>query len=169
LDGNPIFLDLGCGTGWAVRCAADLACGRGEFYGVDNSLKMIEAAQAKSLSYKNIHFYKSIAENLPFQENFFDTIISTNAFHHFADPDKVLKEANRVLKPKGRIYIFDVTADNFIIRLLDKLSKKTEQGHVKIYSTKEYQKLFENAILRYAGHKWVMISMKTHIGEKVVQ
>ncbi|MGD0204318.1 MAG: hypothetical protein ABSC20_10485 [Candidatus Bathyarchaeia archaeon] len=73
------------------------------------------------------------------------------------------------MKPKARIYILDVTADNFMIRLLDRLSKKLEQGHVKIYSTREYQTLFENAGLHYAGHKSVMVSMKTHIGEKVSQ
>ena len=74
-----------------------------------------------------------------------------------------------MLKPKGRIYVFDVTADNFLIRLVDKFSNKMEQGHVKIYSTREYQTLFENAGLHYAGHKSVMVSMKTHIAEKVSQ
>lgn len=169
LGENPYFLDLACGTGWAVRYAANLANGRGEFYGIDNSSKMIKKAEASSLGHKNIHFYKANAESLPFDNNFFDLIISTNAFHHFASPDKVLREASRVLKPKGRIYILDVTADNFMMRLLDRLSKKLEQGHVKIYSTREYQTLFENADLHYAGHKSVMVSMKTLIGEKVSQ
>jgi ubiquinone/menaquinone biosynthesis C-methylase UbiE len=35
LGDNPRLLDLGCGTGWAVRYAAGLANGRGEFHGVD--------------------------------------------------------------------------------------------------------------------------------------
>ena len=169
LGENPYFLDIGCGTGWAVRYAANLTNGRGEFYGIDNSSEMIKKVEASSSSYKNIHFYKANAESLPFGNNFFDLIISTNAFHHFASPDKVLKEAYRVLKPKGRIYIFDVTADNFMIRILDRLSKKIEQGHVKIYSTREYQTLFENSGLQYMGHKSVIVSMKTHIGEKVSQ
>ena len=169
LGENPYFLDIGCGTGWAVRYAANLANGRGEFYGVDNSSKMIKKAEASSSGYKNIHFYKANAESLPFDNNFFDIIISTNAFHHFANADKVLKEAYRVLKPRGRIYISDVTADNFLIRIVDRLSEKMGQGHVKIHSTQEYQTLFENAGLHYAGHKSVMVSMKTLIGEKVSQ
>ena len=169
LGENPYFLDIGCGTGWAVQYAANLARGRGEFYGIDNSSEMIKEAEASYSGNKNIHFYKANAESLPFKDNFFDLIISTNAFHHFANPGKVLKEAHRVLKPKGRIYVFDVTADNFLIRLVDKFSNKMEQGHVKIYSTREYQTLFENAGLHYAGHKSVMVSMKTHIAEKVSQ
>jgi len=169
LGGNPYFLDLGCGTGWAVRYAANLANGKGEFYGIDISSKMIMKAQASSAGHKNIHFYKANAENLPFKNNFFDLIISTNAFHHFANHEKVVREAHRVLKPKGRIYILDVTADNFMMKILDRLSGKIEQGHVKIYSTREYQTLFESAGLHFLGYKSVMVSMKTLIGEKVSQ
>jgi ubiquinone/menaquinone biosynthesis C-methylase UbiE len=39
LGENPHLLDLGCGTGWAVRYAASLTNGRGEFYGIDISSK----------------------------------------------------------------------------------------------------------------------------------
>jgi ubiquinone/menaquinone biosynthesis C-methylase UbiE len=46
LGENPQFLDLGCGTGWAVRYAASLANGRGEFCGIDISSKMIGKAEA---------------------------------------------------------------------------------------------------------------------------
>ena len=94
LGENPYFLDLGCGTGWAVRYAANLANGRGEFYGIDNSSKMIKKAEAGSSGHKNIHFYKANAESLPFDNNFFEFIISSNAFHHFSNPDKVLREAS---------------------------------------------------------------------------
>ncbi|MGD0204317.1 MAG: class I SAM-dependent methyltransferase [Candidatus Bathyarchaeia archaeon] len=94
LGENPYFLDLGCGTGWAVRYAANLAHGRGEFYGIDNSSKMIKKAKANSSGHKNIHFYKANAESLPFDNNFFEFIISSNAFHHFSNPDKVLREAS---------------------------------------------------------------------------
>ena len=59
LGDNPSLLDLACGTGWALRYAASRTNGQGEFYGVDNSSKMIEQAQAKSRGYGNLHFYKS--------------------------------------------------------------------------------------------------------------
>ncbi|MGB7900958.1 MAG: methyltransferase domain-containing protein [Halobacteriota archaeon] len=41
LGDNPYLLDLACGTGWALRYAANRTNGQGEFYGVDNSSKMI--------------------------------------------------------------------------------------------------------------------------------
>ncbi|MGZ4862058.1 MAG: class I SAM-dependent methyltransferase, partial [Halobacteriota archaeon] len=88
LGDNPHLLDLACGTGWALRYAANRTNEHGEYYGVDNSSVMIGQAQAKSQCYRNLHFYKSRVEELPFDDNFFDVIISSNAFHHFSDPEK---------------------------------------------------------------------------------
>lgn len=105
------FLDMGCGTGWAVRYAANLVENKGEFYGIDISPKMIDKALLYSGKSENIHFYNTNAETLPFQNDFIDVIICTNSFHHYVNPDKVLAEAQRVLKPGGKLYIPDATAE----------------------------------------------------------
>jgi len=167
LGENPYVLDIACGTGWAVRYAATLANGQGEFYGVDISSKMIEQAEASSASYTNVHFRKSNVEELPFRNNFFDFIISSNAFHHFSNPEKKLREAHRVLKPKGRVYVLDTTADNFFMRMMDRLSMKLEPAHVKLYSAREYQTLFEKARLNYVTSKPAILFLKVHIAEKI--
>jgi ubiquinone/menaquinone biosynthesis C-methylase UbiE len=167
LGGNPHLLDLGCGTGWAVRYAASLTNGHGQFYGIDISSKMIKKAEANSTNYRNVHFRRANAEELPFENCIFDRIICSNAFHHYSDPSKVIREARRVLKPRGRIYILDVTSDSFLTRILDRLAKKLERGHVKIYSTSEYRSLFTRAGLFYVTNKSILRSLKIHIGEKV--
>jgi ubiquinone/menaquinone biosynthesis C-methylase UbiE len=164
---NSHLLDLACGTGWAVRYAASLARGRGKFYGVDLSTKMVQRAEANSASYSNVYFSKSNVERLPFDNCFFDFIISTNAFHHFSSPEKALREAYRVLKPKGRIYILDTTADDFFIRMLDKLAPRFEPAHVKMYSISEYQTLFAKAGLHYLASKRILLFLKTHIAERI--
>jgi ubiquinone/menaquinone biosynthesis C-methylase UbiE len=110
---------------------------------------MIEQAQAKFQSFGNLHFYKSRVEELPFDDDFFDVVMSSNAFSHFSNPEKALREANRVLKPKGRVYILDVTANNAFMRLVDRFGRKLEAAHVKLYSTKAFQALFERAGLCY--------------------
>jgi ubiquinone/menaquinone biosynthesis C-methylase UbiE len=166
LGENPYLLDLACGTGWAVRYAASLANGHGEFYGVDNSSKMIEQAEANSRGYLNVHFCKSMVEELPFNDNFFDFVISSNAFHHFSNPEKALKEAYRVLKPKGKVYVLDTTANNSFMRMLDRLSKKFEEAHVKLYSTREFQALFQKAGLHYTMSKPILSAIKIHIAQK---
>jgi ubiquinone/menaquinone biosynthesis C-methylase UbiE len=91
LDSNPYLLDLACGTGWALRYAANRTDGQGQFYGVDNSSKMIEQAQAKSQGCGNLHFCKSRVEELPFDDDFFDVVMSSNAFHHFSNPERHLE------------------------------------------------------------------------------
>jgi len=158
-------LDLACGTGWALRYAADRTNGQGEFYGVDNSSKMIEQARAKFQSYSNLHFYKSRVEELPFDDDFFDVVMSSNAFHFFSAPEKALREANRVLKPKGRVYILDVTA-NPLTRFVDSIARKIEPAHVKQYSKRELQALFQKAGLRYISSKRIIPLLYVHIAEK---
>jgi ubiquinone/menaquinone biosynthesis C-methylase UbiE len=169
LKENQHLLDLGCGTGWAVRYGASLVNERGEFYGIDISAKMIEKAKASSSDYKNVHFYQANAEQLPSENDFFDFIICSNSFHHYFSPDKVLSEASRVLKSKGRIYILDPTADGFIMKMVNRWIKKKESEHVRLYSTLEYRTLFFKAGLNYVASKPIMVlfnSMKVHIGEK---
>lgn len=165
LEGDPSLLEIACGTGWAERYAASLTNGSGEFYGIDISSKMIEEAEAKSVNCKNVHFLKGNAEGLPFGDNIFDYVICSNAFHHFSDPGKVVGEVHRVLKPHGKVYILDVTADGFVVRLADRFAKKLERGHVKIYSTEEYQKFYERAGLAYVAGKSTLY-VKIHVGEK---
>jgi len=164
LGDKPYVLDLGCGTGWTLRYAANRW--QGEFYGVDISSKMVERAQAKSRSYGNLHFYKSRVEELPFDDDFFDVVLSSYAFHHFSNPEKALREANRVLKPKGKLYILDMTANNAFTRLVDRFTRKMEAAHVKSYSTKEFQALFERAGLSYITSKRIIPPIEVQIAEK---
>ena len=166
LGDNPYLLDLACGTGWALRYAANRTNGQGEFYGVDNSSKMIAQAQAKSQSCGSLHFYKARVEALPFDDDFFHVVMSSNAFHHFSNPEKALREANRVLKPRGKLYILDITANNAFMRLVDRFSRKVEPAHVKLYSTKEFQALFERAGLCYITSERIIPAIEVHIAEK---
>ena len=166
LQENAQLLDLGCGTGWAVRYGAIQAHENGLFYGVDNSSKMIEQAEALSKNYKNVHFLKSRVEELPLDNSFFDVVISSNAFHHFADPEKALREAYRVLKPSGKLYILDTTANNILMRMVDRVGRKIEAGHVKMYSTNEFRALFGKAGLCYIATEPVFSAIKVHVGQK---
>jgi ubiquinone/menaquinone biosynthesis C-methylase UbiE len=57
------LLDLGCGTGWAVRYVVSLVHECGEFYGIDISSKMIEKAKENSAGFKNVYFYQPMQNN----------------------------------------------------------------------------------------------------------
>jgi ubiquinone/menaquinone biosynthesis C-methylase UbiE len=163
---NIHFLDVGCGTGWAVGEAAKLVNNKGLFYGIDLSPKMIEMAKGKFSGMDTFHFIQANAESIPLNDNFFDVIICANSFHHYLNPDKALKEMYRLLKSGGKIYILDPTADSWIVKAADTVIKLFEPEHVKLYSTKEFQRLFENAKLGYTGSEMIKASTKIHIGEK---
>ena len=101
------FLDIGCGTGWAVRFAFQKARGEGEFYGLDLSEKMIAKARSSEPPNNCVHFDQGDTSVLPYVDNYFDAVICTNAFHHFPHPGNVLAEVYRVLKKKAP-YIFSI-------------------------------------------------------------
>ena len=163
---NVSFLDVGCGTGFAVGEAAKSANFKGQFYGIDMSPKMIEKAKT-NFSGKDFHFLEANSESIPLNDNFFDIIICTNSFHHYLHPDKAVKEMHRLLKKGGRVSILDITVpDGWLGRVLSKLHKMLEPEQVKLYSMKEFQQLFENAGLRYVTSQKIGMGMNVHIAEK---
>src|SRR5215831_5797377 len=123
LKENMNFLDIGCGTGWAIGQAANVINNNGEFYGVDISPKMITKAKENFQDKNNFHFIEANSESIPLDDNFFDVIICTNSFHHYLHPDKAMNEISRLLKHGGKIYIVDPTADSLFIKVIDKVIK----------------------------------------------
>jgi ubiquinone/menaquinone biosynthesis C-methylase UbiE len=160
------FLDIGCGTGWAVRYVANCLHDKGEFCGVDISGAMIETAEAQSRIFGNVHFYKSNAEHLPLESGSMDSAICTNSFHHYLEPSKVLAEIHRVLAMAGRLYILDVTTDDFVMRWIDGRVRQQEREHIKFYSSREYQAMFTAAQLKYLRSRLIVYPIKVHVAEK---
>ena len=116
---NSSFLDIGCGTGWAVGCVAALAANKGSFYGVDLSSKMIEKATENFKGNDAVRIIKSNVESIPLSDDFFNVIICTNSFHHYLHPDRALREIRRLLKYGGKLYLLDPTADSLLIKCIE--------------------------------------------------
>ncbi len=159
------FLDVGCGTGWAVRYAAGLVGPDGEASGIDLSSGMIARAEAIAADLPNVHFYQANAEAMPFEDDYFDALVCTQSFHHYPHPVKALEEMKRVLKPGGTVCVMDPTADSFIARRLDAQMKK-QPDHVKLYSSAEFREMFRQAGLEPAGRRTILPIMKTHLARK---
>jgi ubiquinone/menaquinone biosynthesis C-methylase UbiE len=102
-------LDLGCGTGWATRVLARLVVegpvGFGQVIGLDISDEMIARAREASKEFDNILFVWSSAEQIPWEENYFNKVLSIEAFYYYPDQERVLTEMLRVMAPKARLYI----------------------------------------------------------------
>ena len=93
---NKNILDIGCGNGETVQLIASYYQPR-MVIGIDPFLH--EQKNGDNWSILN-----GDAENLPFDDNMFDVIISMAAFEHINDIKKALFEVKRVLKPFGIFY-----------------------------------------------------------------
>jgi ubiquinone/menaquinone biosynthesis C-methylase UbiE len=142
--------------------------GKGKFVGVDISKGMIEKAKSNATGIPNVEFYEASADDLPFDNDYFDTVICSNSFHHYLHPEEALKEVKRVLEPNGRIHILDVTADDFFIRWIDKRVGAREREHVKFYSTMEYASMFSRVGLKHimSSRVKMLYPLKVHVGGK---
>jgi ubiquinone/menaquinone biosynthesis C-methylase UbiE len=166
LKEDVCMLDIGCGTGWAMGQAATMNGNKGTFYGVDLSEKMIEKAKENFKGRENFHFLKANAEEIPLEDNRFDIIICTNSFHHYLHPDKALKEMYRLLKPQGKIYILDPPVDLWIAKVLAKVFHLFDRAHVRLHSTKEFEKMITRVGFNYVGTKKIRWHQKVQVGEK---
>jgi ubiquinone/menaquinone biosynthesis C-methylase UbiE len=167
-DGSTL-LDIGCGTGWAVRAAAGMVGSAGRACGIDVSPGMIEKATRAAQGVGNARFQVANSEELPFESDSFDFIMCTMSFHHYLDPGKAVGEMARVLKPGGTVCIVDPTADSFIFTWADEVMKRREPEHVKLYSTREFIQFFEGAGLRHVASRGVMFPWLTAKGHFAVK
>lgn len=100
-------LDVACGPGIVVEA---LARRGGEVVGCDVTPAMLEKARARAASagLGNVSFLPGRAEALPFENEYFDVVVSRSALHHFADPPAAIREMARVVKRGGRVVTVDV-------------------------------------------------------------
>jgi SAM-dependent methyltransferase len=92
-------LELGCGEG---RVARDLA-GRGHHVtGVDSSPTLLEAARVAD---PGGEYVLADAADLPFPDGTFDLIVAYNSLMDIEDMRGAVREAARVLRPRGRFCV----------------------------------------------------------------
>jgi len=104
-------LDIGTGRGDFVELLDTNLKDYTEIIGIDSSEKAIEAAGERFNS-ENIKFITMDACNLNFEDESFDTVCISNTLHHLEEPNKILDEMKRVLKPEGRFIISEMFCDN---------------------------------------------------------
>ena len=92
-------LDLGCGYGW--HCMYAVQNGAASVLGIDISEKMLETAQCKNAD-PRITYCRAAMEDLNFEKESFDIVISSLAFHYVKDFKALVKNICRWLTPGGQ-------------------------------------------------------------------
>lgn len=140
------ILDLGSGSGRNL-----MKIKLGKMYETDFSPKMIELAKNKAKE-NNIKAEFKIAQmnNLPFEDNFFDSGICISALHCLEgeeNREKSILELFRVLKPKSQAFIgvWNLNSKRFKNSKKDKLVGWRDKGkrYYYLYSEEEIHNLFK--------------------------
>jgi ubiquinone/menaquinone biosynthesis C-methylase UbiE len=109
-------LDVGCGTGALGKAVAERIGPNGSIVGIDLAEKQLAHARRVTANLPvPFEFYKTSADNLPFDAGSFDVVISSMAMHEMSPGIRcdVLKEVSRVLKPKGVFGLVDWSRPKF--------------------------------------------------------
>lgn len=130
-------LDVGCGDGVFAAITFDEALN----IGFDPSPRILHEA-AKSDAYE--HILCADGGAVPFEREYFSTVISNSVLEHIPMLDDVIDEVARVLKPQGR-FIFCVPND----KLLRNLSVSNFLDKSKLHGAANAYRSFFNTISRH--------------------
>ncbi len=119
----PHLLDIGCGTGIYFDA---LSRNAKQVDAIDISIGMIRVARKYCAQRGLAHFKCGVASaaRLPFPEALFDAVIAMDLFHHVDSVEAVLDEVYRVMKPNGRLLVFEPNILNPAMFLAHALPKE---------------------------------------------
>jgi ubiquinone/menaquinone biosynthesis C-methylase UbiE len=114
-------LDVAAGNGMVSLAAARRWC---DVTSTDYVPALLEAGRARaSAEGLHIEFLEADAEELPFEDNVFDTVLSTFGVMFTPNQDRAAAELLRVCKPKGQIGLANWTPEGFIGQVFKTLAK----------------------------------------------
>jgi len=133
------LLDLGCGGGHVSYRAAPLVA---SVTACDPTPSMLDAVQAtaRERGLDNIAVQHAVAEQLPFADGSFDTLVARFTTHHWQDRDAGLREARRVLAPGATAVFIDVVSPEpaLLDSWLQTIELLRDVSHVRNYRVSEW-------------------------------
>jgi 2-polyprenyl-3-methyl-5-hydroxy-6-metoxy-1,4-benzoquinol methylase len=149
LTPSETVLDVGCGPGLVATAIAPHVA---SVTGIDITPAMITQAEKSQTEKKltNLSWQVADVNQLPFREADFSRVVSRYTFHHFLQPQMVLKEMIRVCQPGGLV----VVADAFTLEEQEKadqyntMEKLRDPSHTRALRRSELQQLFEDSGLK---------------------
>lgn len=182
-------LDVATGTGdFALKIARHTAPGV-KIIGIDISEQMLALAQQKVRQAgltRRISFQSAPAEDLPFDEGFFEAAVIGFGIRNLSKPAAGLREIYRVLKPGGRAVILEFSLPRYralrfvyrfylivIVPLIGGLIAHSgayrylSQSILKLPGREEFEATMEEAGFQYARHHNLSLGIAVvYLGEK---
>jgi ubiquinone/menaquinone biosynthesis C-methylase UbiE len=106
LPAGAKVLEAGCGAGPVARHLASFTKSS-TVVGLDPSPHFIEKAKELSKDFVSLEFQVGDARSMPFEEASFDAVIFHTCLCHVPEAERAIAEAFRVLKPGGKLGVFD--------------------------------------------------------------
>lgn len=143
VDHSSTALDVACGPGRLTMALAQCAANA---TGIDATAALLNIArsEADDLDLENIKFLEGTALSLPFDSDSFDLVSCRAAFHHFEEPEKVLREMARVTSVGGEILIADILGNSDVDKAKnhDALEKLCDPTHVRCLPSETFHSMF---------------------------
>jgi arsenite methyltransferase len=111
---DEVVLDIGCGPGLLAFDMAQQVGAEGRVEAIDISEPVLVMAKEHCSEFNWVNIQNSDATQLPFPNNHFDAIVSTQVYEYIPDIDLALSELYRVLRPGGRALILDTEWDSSV-------------------------------------------------------
>jgi ubiquinone/menaquinone biosynthesis C-methylase UbiE len=117
-------LDVATGSGGFIHFLMEGLADYTEIIGIDNNERSAPLFIESFKDIPPIRFKQMDARQMEFPAASFDTVCIANSLHHFADPQVVLHEMNRVLRPGGYFILAEMFHDG---------QTKTQLTHVYLH------------------------------------
>lgn len=152
LDSLDIVLECACGTGAITKYMAP-KCSK--LIATDYSDGMLRQAKKKCGKYGNVTFAKADITCLGYPDNSFDKAVAGNVIHLLPEPEKAMKEMERVVKDGGKIIIPTyINSSQESSRKAVKFLEKLGADFKRQFDMETYQRFFS-----YLGYENVEYSI----------
>ena len=143
LSSNDNILEIGFGNGAFIKELVEKT-EPGKYCGIDISDTMIRTATRRNktlIKDEKVELLKGSVENLPFNNHLFDKVFTLNTIYFWKDPQRVMSEIKRVLKPGGIFVVGLSTGESMRVG-------NYFQERFTLYSKQDVEKLFSDGAFK---------------------
>jgi ubiquinone/menaquinone biosynthesis C-methylase UbiE len=139
-------LEVATGPGYVAMGFAAVAR---EVVGIDltEAPLLIAEQRRQEQGLHNVRFQLADASRLPFADGEFDVVVCRLAFHHFAEPPRMLSEMVRVCAPQGTVAVEDIVVSEHPARgtYQNRFENLRDPSHTAAFALSAILKLFAGA------------------------